>query len=135
MYSSLLVEIEKDIAIITVNRPDKLNALNKTVIEELSAAIDEVINNSTIRSAVLTGSGAKAFVAGADISEFSTLDAAGGKALAGGLRALEKGGAPAHYALAVALGRGFSGLAPRMLGHEPQVPGRGVRHSRRRARF
>jgi enoyl-CoA hydratase len=82
MYSSLLLEVEKDIAIVTINRPDKLNALNKTVIEELSAVIGEIANNPAIRSAILTGSGAKAFVAGADISEFATLDAEGGKSLA-----------------------------------------------------
>src|SRR3989337_2667522 len=82
MYSSLLVQTENNICTITVNRPDKLNALNKIVIEELSAAIDEVINNPGIRSAIVTGSGAKACVAGADISEFSSLDASGGKALA-----------------------------------------------------
>ncbi|MGZ8551706.1 MAG: enoyl-CoA hydratase/isomerase family protein [Chitinophagaceae bacterium] len=82
MYSCLLVQLENDTCTITVNRPDKLNALNKTVIEELGAAIDEVINNTGIRSAVITGSGAKAFVAGADISEFASLNASGGKALA-----------------------------------------------------
>src|SRR5690606_4552859 len=67
--------------IITINRPDKLNALNKTVIEKLSAAIDDVYNNAEIKSAVITGSGTKAFVAGADISEFAALDAKGGKAM------------------------------------------------------
>lgn len=82
MYSSLLVETDNRIATITINRPDKLNALNKTVIEELSKAVDDVINDPAIQSAILTGSGPKAFVAGADISEFSSLDAAGGKALA-----------------------------------------------------
>ena len=82
MYSSLLFEIKEGIATITINRPDKLNALNRTVIEELGKAIDEVTGNAVIRSAVITGSGPKAFVAGADISEFSSLDAAGGKALA-----------------------------------------------------
>lgn len=82
MYTTLLIELENGICTITINRPDKLNALNKTVIEELGAAIDEVISNPRIRSAIITGSGAKAFVAGADISEFSSLDASGGKALA-----------------------------------------------------
>jgi enoyl-CoA hydratase len=82
MYSCLLVQTENKICTITINRPDKLNALNKTVIEELSSAIDEVNNNPAIRSAIITGSGAKAFVAGADISEFHSLDAKGGKALA-----------------------------------------------------
>ena len=73
MYSCLLVQTENNTCTITINRPDKLNALNKTVIEELSAAIDEVNTNPEIRSAIITGSGAKAFVAGADISEFSSL--------------------------------------------------------------
>ena len=82
MYSCLLAQTENNICIITVNRPDKLNALNKKVIEELGTAIDEVINNPAIRSAIITGSGTKAFVAGADISEFSSLDASGGQAMA-----------------------------------------------------
>ncbi len=82
MYSTLLTVLENNIFIITINRPDKLNALNKSVLEELSAAIDEVIDNKEIKSAIITGSGAKAFVAGADITEFLSLDAKGGKALA-----------------------------------------------------
>ena len=82
MYSTLLTSLENNIYTITINRPDKLNALNKTVIEELSAAIDEVMNNKEIRSAIITGAGPKAFVAGADISEFLSLDASGGKELA-----------------------------------------------------
>lgn len=82
MYTSLLVTTENNICVITINRPDKLNALNKTVIEELSAAIDEVNTNSDIKAAIITGAGPKAFVAGADISEFASLDAAGGEALA-----------------------------------------------------
>lgn len=81
-YQTLLTVLENNILTITINRPDKLNALNKTVIDELSSVIDEVKNNSEIRSAIITGAGAKAFVAGADISEFLSLDAAGGKALA-----------------------------------------------------
>jgi enoyl-CoA hydratase len=82
MYTSLLTEVDKGICLITINRPDKLNALNKTVISELSDAINEVNNNPAIKSAIITGSGSKAFVAGADISEFTSLDAEGGKALA-----------------------------------------------------
>ncbi|HRO44589.1 enoyl-CoA hydratase-related protein [Agriterribacter sp.] len=68
--------------IITINRPDKLNALNKTVIQELSGAMDDVYNNAEIRSVIITGSGPKAFVAGADISEFAALDTKGGKVMA-----------------------------------------------------
>ena len=82
MYSSLLVQTENNTCTITINRPDKLNALNHQVIEELGLAIDEVISNADIRSAIITGAGAKAFVAGADISEFSSLDSKGGKAMA-----------------------------------------------------
>jgi len=81
-YTVLLVSLENGIATITINRPDKLNALNKTVIEELSTAIDEIYTNPEIKSAIITGSGPKAFVAGADISEFVALDGKAGKALA-----------------------------------------------------
>jgi len=70
MYSTLLTEIKNHICTITINRPDKLNALNKVVMEELSKVIDEVYTNEEIKSVIITGSGAKAFVAGADISEF-----------------------------------------------------------------
>lgn len=80
-FNTLLFSIENGIATITINRPDKLNALNKDVIADLSKAFDEVYQNKAIRSVILTGSGAKAFVAGADITEFIELDAAGGSAL------------------------------------------------------
>lgn len=82
MYKTLVTVFENGILTITINRPDKLNALNKNVIEELSAVIDEVYRNAEIKSALITGSGPKAFVAGADISEFLQLDAMGGKMLA-----------------------------------------------------
>lgn len=82
MYSTLLTGLENGIFTITINRPDKLNALNKDVIAELSTAIDDVYSNPEIKSAIITGAGPKAFVAGADITEFLTLDAAGGKELA-----------------------------------------------------
>lgn len=82
MYQTLLTELQDGIMTITINRPDKLNALNKDVINELSQAIDEVMNNNDVKTALITGAGEKAFVAGADISEFTGLDAAGGKALA-----------------------------------------------------
>ena len=82
MYTTLLVQIENNTCIITINRPDKLNALNKTVISELSVAIDEVYSNAEIKSAIITGAGPKAFVAGADISEFLQLTTQQGKELA-----------------------------------------------------
>lgn len=82
MYQTLLTELVDGTYIITINRPDKLNALNKDVIEDLGKALDEVYNNADIKSAIITGAGEKAFVAGADISEFTSLDGKGGAALA-----------------------------------------------------
>jgi enoyl-CoA hydratase len=81
-YQTLLTALQENIFIITINRPEKLNALNRIVIEELSAAIDEVYNNNEIKSAIITGAGEKAFVAGADISEFLSFDSTSGEELA-----------------------------------------------------
>jgi enoyl-CoA hydratase len=75
MYKTLLTEIENGTFIITINRPDKLNALNKDVFNDLDEVIDEIYQNREIKSAIITGAGNKAFVAGADISEFLELDA------------------------------------------------------------
>lgn len=72
-YSTLLTSLENGIFTITINRPDKLNALNKEVFTDLNNAVDEIQNNPAIKSAIITGAGTKAFVAGADISEFSSL--------------------------------------------------------------
>lgn len=74
MYQTILTVLENGIFTITINRPDKLNALNAMVLTELEQAVDEVHNNPEVRSAIITGSGPKAFVAGADISEFVGLD-------------------------------------------------------------
>ena len=82
MYQTLLTTLENNILTITINRPDKLNALNKTVMEELGKVIDEVYTNEEIRSVIITGAGAKSFVAGADISEFVGLSVDEGKSLA-----------------------------------------------------
>lgn len=82
MYQTIKTELTDGTYIITINRPDKLNALNKDVVNELGAALDEVYQNNDIKAAILTGEGAKAFVAGADITEFTDLDAQGGTALA-----------------------------------------------------
>ncbi|HEX2913267.1 MAG TPA: enoyl-CoA hydratase-related protein [Chloroflexia bacterium] len=72
-YTAILLEREAEgqIAVITVNRPDKLNALNLTVLQELSAAFDELAADETVRAVVLTGAGERAFVAGADIAELN----------------------------------------------------------------
>lgn len=82
MYTTILTALNDQILTITINRPDKLNALNATVIEELGQVITEVVTNTAIRAAIITGAGPKSFVAGADISEFLSLDAKGGKTLA-----------------------------------------------------
>src|SRR6476659_5480472 len=70
MYSTLLTILENGIFTIIINRPDKLNALNRTVFSELDEAIQIVYTDKNIKAAIITGQGAKAFVAGADISEF-----------------------------------------------------------------
>lgn len=81
-YTTLLTSLEENILIVTINRPDKLNALNKDVFTDLNNLVDEIESNATIKSVILTGSGNKAFVAGADISEFNSLNIDEAKALA-----------------------------------------------------
>jgi enoyl-CoA hydratase len=71
MPKTLLFELSNGIARITINRPDKLNALNATVISELADAVTRVETDAAVRGVILTGSGQKAFVAGADISELA----------------------------------------------------------------
>lgn len=73
MYQTLLTELEQGVLTVTVNRPDKLNALNRSVFDDLYTLMDQVDTDPTIRGVILTGSGVKAFVAGADISEFTEL--------------------------------------------------------------
>ncbi|HEX6333792.1 MAG TPA: enoyl-CoA hydratase-related protein [Flavisolibacter sp.] len=70
MYKTLLTALDKGILTVTVNRPDKLNALNREVMEDLDAMMSEVETNEDIRAVMITGAGSKSFVAGADISEF-----------------------------------------------------------------
>jgi len=82
MFKTLLTDLSDNIFTITINRPDKLNAINKTVMDELGLAVDEVYTNKDIRSAIITGAGQRAFVAGADISEFQGLTKEEGQALA-----------------------------------------------------
>ena len=73
-YTSLLLDLEKNILTITINRPDKLNALNKNVLEELNDAMNSVYSDAKIKAVIITGAGEKAFVAGADIAEFTSVD-------------------------------------------------------------
>ncbi|WP_396173926.1 enoyl-CoA hydratase/isomerase family protein [Flavobacterium sp.] len=70
-FENLLLEKENGITVITINRPTKLNALNKATIEELHQAFDAENKDQSTKVIIITGSGEKAFVAGADISEFA----------------------------------------------------------------
>jgi enoyl-CoA hydratase len=70
-YQNLLIAIENKCATVTINRPEKLNALNKATIEDLHKAFKTLSKNPEVRAIILTGNGEKAFVAGADISEFA----------------------------------------------------------------
>lgn len=73
MYQTLLTSVENNLLTITINRADKLNALNKLVMAELEEVIMNFENEETWKAAIITGAGQKAFVAGADISEFDGL--------------------------------------------------------------
>lgn len=81
-YKNLLVSIKDSIALVTINRPDKLNALNRETIDELKDLILHIKHEHSIHVVIITGSGAKAFVAGADISELNKLDLLSGKEFA-----------------------------------------------------
>jgi enoyl-CoA hydratase len=77
----IVCEIKNSVLVITINRPDKLNALNKQTIEELHDTLVEAENQDGIRAIILTGAGKKAFVAGADIAEFANFSVSEGKQL------------------------------------------------------
>ena len=70
-YENILAEIENGILTITINRPKQLNALNSKTINELNKALSDAENNENVKVLIITGSGDKAFVAGADIKEFA----------------------------------------------------------------
>jgi len=72
-FQTLLIEDRGAVRLITLNRPDKLNALNRETINELHSAFDAAADSASVRAVVLTGAGQKAFVAGADISEMNGL--------------------------------------------------------------
>lgn len=73
-YKNVSLEVEEGIALITIRRASKLNALNHDTIEDLRKAMNEVYTNSDIKGVIITGEGTKAFAAGADISELAELD-------------------------------------------------------------
>ncbi len=73
--ANVLSQLENNILTITINRPDKLNALNQATLKELNGIIQDAADNKEVATVVITGSGDKAFVAGADIAELATTDA------------------------------------------------------------
>ena len=81
-YNTLLVEDRNGILIVTINRPKALNALNKAVFDDLITLFTQDIDLTVSKGVVITGAGDKAFVAGADITEFAQLDEAGAAAQA-----------------------------------------------------
>nr|MBC7611867.1 enoyl-CoA hydratase/isomerase family protein [Pseudopedobacter sp.] len=81
-YENILVDKKEEILWITINRESKLNALNKPTLDELNDAIFNAQNDTEIGGIIITGAGEKAFVAGADISEFSSYNNEEGKVLA-----------------------------------------------------
>ncbi len=81
-YKNLLVDVNQNIGLITINRPDKLNALNHDTLVELKAALESLRSDENIFVVIITGSGEKAFVAGADISEINKLNMLEGKKFA-----------------------------------------------------
>ncbi len=81
-FENLLTSIDNRVLTITINRPDKLNALNKKTVEEIGLAIKNAESNDAVFAIIITGSGQKSFVAGADISEFVDLSVEQGRSLA-----------------------------------------------------
>ena len=81
-YNNLLIETENNIAVLTINRPNQLNALNSVTIADLGNAFKTLESDYNIKAIIITGSGQKAFVAGADIKEFYQFNVEQGKRLA-----------------------------------------------------
>jgi enoyl-CoA hydratase len=81
-FQNVAIEADEKIALVRIDRPEKLNALNRQTIEELGKAFAQLEADPQVRVIILTGAGPKAFVAGADIAEFAGFDAAEGRDLA-----------------------------------------------------
>jgi len=110
-YETLLFAVRDGVAVLTINRPDKLNALNDQVVDELAQAAERIASEDAIKGAILTGAGTKAFVAGADIADLAKQGPFDGKARAlrgqAMLRRLETCGKPVIAAVnGYALGGG-----------------------------
>lgn len=81
-YQNLKTNVESGICTITINRPDKLNALNRATVQEIGEAVKEANANKQVSAIIITGEGPKAFAAGADIKEFMGLSKEQGMAMA-----------------------------------------------------
>jgi enoyl-CoA hydratase len=81
-FENLLLNIQNSIAVVTINRPDKLNALNKKTLSELETVFQKLKDDDSVKVVIITGGGEKAFVAGADITELNKLDMIGAKEFA-----------------------------------------------------
>ncbi len=92
-FANVLYEVKDGVAVVTVNRPDKLNALNRATLEDISGAFAAAAGDASVGAVILTGAGEKAFVAGADIGEIAGLDSQSGREFAlygqGVFRAIE----------------------------------------------
>src|ERR1700739_2890161 len=81
-YEHILVDVSDGIAVVTLNRPKVLNALNAALISELDAALDALATDDSVRAVILTGGGEKAFAAGGDFQELEAVNGLKGQALA-----------------------------------------------------
>jgi enoyl-CoA hydratase len=77
---NIIFEVNKQIAVVKVDRPKQLNALNRKTLEELNTVIDMIEADKSLKGVIITGNGEKAFVAGADITELAQVDGTGGYA-------------------------------------------------------
>jgi enoyl-CoA hydratase len=84
-FENLLTELDNGILTITINRPDKLNALNEKTVDEIGSAFTDAFADADVKAIILTGAGQKAFVAGADIAEFI------GRSIEGAIQIAQKG--------------------------------------------
>jgi enoyl-CoA hydratase len=110
-YTTLLYDVRDGIAFVTINRPDKLNALNDQVVDDLGDAVERITTDAAVRGVLITGAGPKAFIAGADIGDLARQGTFDGKARAlrgqAVLRRLETCGKPVVAAVnGYALGGG-----------------------------
>lgn len=110
-FKNILFEVKNFIAFVTINRPDKLNALNNETLDELQKCFSLIKENDSVNVVVITGAGEKAFVAGADISELNKLNLESGKLFAENgqsvFNLIEKSGKPVIAAVnGFALGGG-----------------------------